>query len=70
MFIIYIIKTRKGNQQLSKEFEVDEQKVENIIEWILWEEKTNLRKGKKSDDQMIQAIQKRIEEELKCYLNK
>ena len=55
---------------MSKEFEVDEQKVENIIEWILWEEKTNLRKGKKSDDQMIQAIQKRIEEELKCYLNK
>ncbi|MCL2063953.1 MAG: hypothetical protein FWG98_06235 [Candidatus Cloacimonetes bacterium] len=42
-------------------------KIDNIIKWLIQQEAENVRTKARNDVQMIADIQKRIEEEIKCY---
>lgn len=49
--------------------QVDEKAVERLKKWIIIQENINLNKKTLSDQQMIDKIKKKIEEEVKCCLN-
>jgi len=56
------------NKQLIGGVEIDKQKADNVLRWLLNREATNLKTRERSETQMITDIQKRIEEEVKqCY---
>lgn len=46
---------------------IDEKKVKSLIRRIIIAETKNIKSGEKNDVQMAKAIQKMIEEEVKCY---
>lgn len=46
---------------------VDTKKADNILAWLIRREAENVRTKARSDTQMITDIEKRIEEEAKCY---
>jgi hypothetical protein len=47
--------------------EVDKAKVKQLSEWLIINEKKNLKTKAKTDPQMVAAIQKKIEEVVQCY---
>lgn len=49
--------------------QVDEKAVERLKKWIIIQENINLNKRTSTDQQMVDKIKKRIEEEVKCCLN-
>jgi len=48
---------------------VDEKAVERLKKWIIIQENVNLKKRMLNDQQMVDRIKKKIEEEVKCCLN-
>ena len=46
---------------------VDKKKADNILRWLIQREAENVRTKARTDVSMIADIQKRIEEEAKCY---
>lgn len=54
---------------MSDEITVDKNKVENLIRKIVLLENNNLKTHQRSDAQMINEIQKVIEEVVDCYSN-
>lgn len=54
---------------MSKEIEIDKVKADVLMKKIVTLEKINLKTQQKSDPQMIQDIQKEIEEVVQCYSN-
>ena len=49
--------------------QIDEKVVERLKKWIIIQENINLNKKTLNDQQMVDKIKKRIEEEVKCYLS-
>ena len=47
--------------------EINEGKAKQLLRWLLFAEKTNVKTKEKNDQRMIAAIQKRIEEVTQCY---
>ena len=48
--------------------DVDDQRVENILRWVIKQEALNVKTRERTESQMIADIQKRIEEEVnQCY---
>ncbi|WP_418790946.1 hypothetical protein [Phosphitispora sp. TUW77] len=52
-----------------QEIKIDEKVVERLKKWIIIQENVNLKKRTFNDQQMVDKIKKRIEEEVKCCLN-
>jgi hypothetical protein len=46
---------------------IDEGKAKELLQWLIFTEKTNAKTKAKNDQQMISAIQKKIEEVVQCY---
>jgi hypothetical protein len=47
--------------------EIDEAKAKELLRWLILNETNNVKTKEKSDQQMVAAIQKKIEEVVKCY---
>ena len=47
--------------------EIDEAKAKDLLRWLILNEKNNVKTKEKSDQQMVSAIQKKIEEIVQCY---
>lgn len=47
--------------------EIDEAKAQELLHWIVIIETSNAKTKEKSDTQMVNAIQKKIEEVVQCY---
>jgi hypothetical protein len=47
--------------------EIDEEKAKELLQWLIFTEKTNAKTKAKNDQQMVAAIQKKIEEVVQCY---
>ena len=47
--------------------EIDEAKAKELLQWLIFTEKTNTKTKAKNDQQMVAAIQKKIEEVVQCY---
>lgn len=54
---------------LMNEVYVDEEVVERLIRNIIIKENHNLKTKEKNHNKMVSWIKKKIEEEVKCYLN-
>ena len=46
---------------------IDKTKADVILKWLILAEKRNVKNKEKSDQQMVSAIQKKIEEVVPCY---
>jgi len=49
------------------DIEIDESKANELLRWLIFTEKNNAKTKAKNDQQMVAAIQKKIEEAVKCY---
>jgi len=47
--------------------EIDEAKAKELLYWLIFIEKNNAKTKAKNDQQMVAAIQKKIEEVVQCY---
>ena len=47
--------------------EIDKAKAKELLHWLIFTEKNNVKTKAKSDQQMVAAIQKKIEEVVQCY---
>jgi len=47
--------------------EIDEAKAKELLHWLIFTEKNNAKTKAKNDQQMVAAIQKKIEEVVQCY---
>ncbi|MCL2810357.1 MAG: hypothetical protein FWD25_00495 [Clostridia bacterium] len=47
--------------------EIDEAKAKELLQWLIFTEKNNVKTKAKNDQQMVAAIQKKIEEVVQCY---
>ena len=47
--------------------EINEEKAKQLLRWLLFVEKNNVRTKEKNDQRMIAAIQRKIEEVVQCY---
>jgi len=47
--------------------EIEEQKVKELLRWLIQSEKTNIKTVEKNYQQMVTAIKKKIEEVVQCY---
>lgn len=47
--------------------EIDEAKAKELLRWLIFSEKKNAKTKEKSDSQMVSAVQKKIEDVVKCY---
>jgi len=47
--------------------EIEESKVKELLRWLIQTEKINIKTKEKTYPQMVTAIQKKIEEVVKCY---
>jgi hypothetical protein len=47
--------------------DIDEKKVQLMLQKIILRERTNIKTKEKNDSQMVQMIKKMIEEEVECY---
>ena len=56
-----------SNTRITNGVEIDEVKAKELLRWLILTETNNAKTKEKSDQQMITAIQKKIEEVVKCY---
>lgn len=47
--------------------EIDEAKAKELLRWLILSETNNAKTKEKNDQQMVTAIQKKIEEVVQCY---
>jgi hypothetical protein len=46
---------------------IEKDKADELLRWLIFTEKNNAKTKAKNDQQMVVAIQKKIEEVLQCY---
>ena len=56
-----------SNTTTVNDVEIDKDKAKQLLRWIIFTEKNNAKTKAKNDQQMVAAIQKKIEEVVKCY---
>ena len=47
--------------------EIDTEKAERLLQWLVISEKKNIQSKELNDMQMVAKIKKRIQEEVECY---
>jgi predicted house-cleaning noncanonical NTP pyrophosphatase (MazG superfamily) len=55
---------------IMEQIKINEETVERLKRLIIIQENQNLKTKTMSDSQMVDWIKKKIEEEVKCYLNR
>jgi len=56
-----------SNAPVINGIEIDEAKATELLRWLILTETHNAKTKEKSDQQMVTAIQKKIEEVVQCY---
>jgi hypothetical protein len=55
------------NKFMVNGIEIEEAKINELLRWLIQNEKINIKTGEKSDQRMVAAIKKKIEEVVQCY---
>jgi len=61
---------QKGRTLVMEEMKIDDKAIERLKRIIIIQENMNLKTRTMSDQQMVNWIKKKIEEEAQCYLNR
>jgi len=56
-----------SNKILFNGIELEEKKINELLYWLIIQEKNNIKTKEKNFQKMVEAIQKRIEEVVQCY---
>lgn len=56
-----------SNKFIFNGIELEKSKINELLYWLIIQEKNNIKTKEKSYQQMVAAIQKKIEEVVKCY---
>jgi hypothetical protein len=56
-----------NNVSIENNIEIDKGKADELLRWLILSETRNAKTKEKSDQQMVTAIQKKIEEVVQCY---
>jgi hypothetical protein len=56
-----------SNVSIVNGVEIDKEKADQLLRWLILNETKNAKTKEKSDQQMVVAIQKKIEEVVQCY---
>jgi len=56
-----------SNKILVNGIELEKTKINELLYWLIIQEKSNIKTKEKSFQKMVEAIQKKIEEVVQCY---